>query len=389
MKKTKLLFFSLFSLITFALHAQNGISDVRLIPGPNNNCIDTASFILEVKSGAAGAEFFMSEQNYRFSFPRNVFANPRIAQELEVSGFVAGGPGPDGFTLYTIPHNLVGSLDTVVSYNVELAGGDGIFVTADEWLQVGVLDFDLLNPDACFDIVWHPQAVFPPTFVGEVFIDPVTGLPARANTAESFYGNLDACVDELCFPVELVSFSAEERDCSTYLNWRTETESNSSHFVIERSADAINFIAVGRVNAAGDSQEPIDYHFTDHDAGVHTYYRLMQVDLDGSYSYSDIVRIHSKCFGNGTLGDILDVFPNPVSQTDRVYIKIFAPANETVTISIIDITGRRAAAYSFDVVEGPNLLDFSAVDLPSGTYFIKLEGNNWYSDAQKFIKMNE
>jgi len=287
MKKIKLLFFLLFFTTAF-IHAQIGVSDVRLMPGPTN-CIDTASFIIEVKAGQAGSEFFMSEQNYRFSFTRNELSNPRIADELTISGFVPGGPGTNGFTLYS-PHNLVGSLDTVVSYNVELAGGDGYFATVDEWGKGGVIEFDVLTPESCFDLTWHPQSVFPPTFVGEVFPDPATGMLIRANTAENLYGNIATCLPALCLPVELVSFSGEERDCSTYLSWRTATETNSSHFVIERSFDAINFTAIGRVTSAGNSQEVIDYHFSDHDAGLQTYYRLLQVDLDGSFEYSDIVQ---------------------------------------------------------------------------------------------------
>lgn len=386
MKKIKLLFFLLF-FVTTLIHAQIGVSDVRLMPGPTN-CIDTASFIIEVKAAETGSEFFMSEQNYRFSFTRDELSNPRIAKELTISGFVPGGPGTNGFTLYS-PHNLVGSLDTVVSYNVELAGGDGYFATPDEWVQVGIIEFDVLTPQSCFDLIWHPQSVFPPTFVGEVFIDPVTGAPERANTAENFYGDISTCLETICLPVELVSFSGEERDCSTYLSWRTETETNSSHFVIERSFDAINFTAIGRVTSAGDSQEAIDYNFSDHDAGLQTYYRLMQVDMDGSFEYSDIIRVHSKCIDGGTVGDILDVFPNPVSHTSNIYLKVFAPTNERTTIIIMDITGKIVAEKSMEVLEGPNLVDFSVSNLPSGTYMVKLTGKSWHSDAQKFIKINE
>jgi len=82
----------------------------------------------------------MSEQNYRFSFTRDELSNPRISKELTISGFVPGGPGTNGtngFTLYS-PHNLVGSLDTVVSYNVELAGGDGYFCVPTYFRRRGI-----------------------------------------------------------------------------------------------------------------------------------------------------------------------------------------------------------------------------------------------------------
>jgi len=308
---------------------------------------------------------------------------------LTISNFIGGADLPQprnlGFTLFS-PHNLTGSLDTVVSYNVELAGGDGYFLRSGEedWVQVGRIEFDVLDPEACFDLEWHPQAVFPPTFVGEVYT--LNGADARSNTAENLYGNQSNCVPSLCLGVELISFLGEERDCKNHLTWETATESNSDYFVIERSFNADEFNEVGRVDAAGTSYENQLYSFTDQWAGAEMYYRLKQVDLDGSQGYSSLVKVVSECHA-GDVGTFIDVFPNPISANSEAFIKLFVDTHETVYIDVMDVTGAVISETQVSISNGPNLLRFPTNDLAAGTYFIRVRGGGWFSSASKFIKL--
>jgi len=387
MGKAKLLFLlSALMMLTLTSNAQNGQSEVRFVISEPASCADPYGILVDVEvRAAADPGFFMSEQNYRFSFNDEALANPAIDEEI-LTGFLQGGPGPMGFTLYST-HNLVGSLDTVVSYNVELQGGDGTFVTTGEWVLIGRLGFDVLDESACFDLTWHPQNIFPPTFVGEVYM--INGTPARSNTRETTYGNVSNCISDFCnLPVQLVSFTGEARDCETQLTWTTATEANSAHFVIERSYDGSEFIEIGRVTAAGDSQTPVSYNFTDTDVAL-AYYRLKQVDIDGTHSYSDVIRITSDCFDDATGGDILDVYPNPVRNTELVNLKLHSNVNETARITVVDIDGRVIINESRALKQGINTLDFSVAGMAAGTYFVRLEGSNWYADAQKFIKIND
>lgn len=387
MGKAKLLFLlSAFTMLIFSANAQTGESEVRFVVSTPVVCTGPYSILIDVEVRAtAEPGFFMSEQNYRFSFNDNAVSNPAIAEQI-LTGFVPGGPGVMGFSLYS-PHNLTGSLDTVVSYNVELQGGDGIFVTPGEWVLIGRLGFDVLDADSCFDLQWHPQSIFPPTFVGEVFM--VNGSPSRANTRESNYGNMSRCIQDFCeLPVELTGFSGEERDCQTQLTWSTATESNSSHFVIERSETGDNFVAIGRIDAAGNSAIPVSYNFSDTNTGL-AYYRLKQADIDGTYSYSDIIRVTSTCLDDVTNGDIFDVYPNPVHNGQQVNIKLYSKVHEVAKIKVMDINGRVVLSESHAITQGFNTLGFSASDLVAGTYFVRLEGSNWYADAQKFVKVND
>ncbi|MEJ7610590.1 MAG: T9SS type A sorting domain-containing protein [Ferruginibacter sp.] len=110
-----------------------------------------------------------------------------------------------------------------------------------------------------------------------------------------------------------LDFNAKKADKSVNLDWVTSTEQNSASFDVEFSREGSRFEKLGTVAAAGTSTTPRSYSF------VHTkpvnglnYYRLRQVDIDGSFRYS-IVRTVK--FSNG---NSITVMPNPT--TDRIYI---------------------------------------------------------------------
>jgi len=386
MGKAKLYLIAFFTLSVFNIYAQDGVSEVRFNITQPAMCAAPFGLLVDIEVRAAeGSSFFMSEQNYRFSFNRNALANPTINEEL-LTGFIPGGTGQLGFTLYS-PHNLTGSLDTVVSYNVELQGGDGVMATNDRWIPIGRVGFDVLDAMACFDLKFHSSATFPQTFIGEVFIE--NGVAIRVITAESSFGDINNCFNNLCqLPVEFLSFTGEERDCATHLNWQTATETNSHFFVIERSANGINYAEIGRLTAAGNSQSLVNYDFTDNNPNIQNYYRLKQVDLDGTYEYSEVIRINTTCF-DGTVSDILDIYPNPVSSAGQINMNIFSKANQSANITILNVEGKNLLTKQINIIEGINALHYSVSELPAGTYFIRLEGSDWHSGAQKFIKVND
>lgn len=384
MRKAKHSFYLLACiLLAFHANAQDGQSEVRFLITQPGVCQGALSITVDVEVKAAvGPGFFMSEQNYRFSFNGDALANPAIAQET-LTGFVSGGPGPLGFALYS-PQNLIGSIDTVVSYNLELQGGDGLFVTPDEWVSIGQLSFDVLDENACFDLEWHPLTIFPPTVIGEVYEE--NGIVLRRITQEGDYGNMSNCLQDVCvLPVELVAFEGEERDCKVQLSWQTASETNSEYFIIERSADGVQFAEIGRVDAAGESQTLVNYHFSDINSSLLTYYRLKQVDIDGTYAYSDIIKVDADC--TDSVGDILDVYPNPVRN--RMHLRLYSNTHEKANIVVMSMEGRILFKKEFVLAEGPNIIDCDVADLAAGAYFVRIEGANSYSNAYKFIKISQ
>lgn len=96
--------------------------------------------------------------------------------------------------------------------------------------------------------------------------------------------------DDAALPVRLMSFSGKQVENRVLLGWQTTFESNSDYFVVERSADAKSFEALGRVASRGFSDSFQSYGFTDEAPLKGTnYYRLRQVDRDGKFENSKIL----------------------------------------------------------------------------------------------------
>ena len=93
-------------------------------------------------------------------------------------------------------------------------------------------------------------------------------------------------------PVQLVSFKGQAAGNSVILNWSTASEQESAQFVVQRSSDASEFISVGTRQSAGTTNQQQYYSLTDESPqnGVN-YYRLRQVDRDGSSVYSKAIAV--------------------------------------------------------------------------------------------------
>ena len=94
-------------------------------------------------------------------------------------------------------------------------------------------------------------------------------------------------------PVELLSFSAKKEDTATILEWSTASEINNEKFIIERADHTYYFESIGETPGAGNSEAILNYQFIDRTphTGIN-YYRLKQVDFDGSHEYSNVVYVN-------------------------------------------------------------------------------------------------
>ncbi len=83
------------------------------------------------------------------------------------------------------------------------------------------------------------------------------------------------------------------------LKWSTSIEINNAMFVIERSTDGVDYENIGNVNGKGTTENVSEYNFLDVNASKSKlYYRLKQMDIDGSFSYSDIIALDKKIANN-------------------------------------------------------------------------------------------
>lgn len=365
---------------TIQIVAQTGRYDIQFAIGKSADCtLKEAYFDIEIKAENANSTFRASDQNYRFSFNREALENPRIVEEFEVAGNILDGP--NAVSLYS-PHSLNGSVDTVVSYGFELSGGVGYFIGEEDWTKVGRVAFDIVDTSACVNLIWHDSNTFPSTFIGEKFNGSL--YVARENS----FTNLESCIGELCvpLPIELISFTGEERECEVDLTWQTQTETNSSHFIVEESRDGVSFFELERVEAAGFSNVHRTYYYTDEAPGTYNYYRLKMVDFDGSSEYSDIIKVESGCYEPGIINGITDIYPNPTFNGRAVRVHVYAGQIETTAQLVLrDISGRLMYEKNIMLDTGANTVSFIPENLSPGLYFLQVKSEGWFSQPQKLV----
>lgn len=176
-------------------------------------------------------------------------------------------------------------------------------------------------------------------------------------------------------PVKFLSFDAVAKNNLVQLKWETATEINSSNFVIEKSADAKNWNAIGTVNAAGNSSNNQQYSYTDEEQ-VSSYYKLKQVDLDGKFDYSKIVYATINSVKN-----TMNIYPMPANNSINISSDKFKNTNNTVSVKIIDLKGKIVGERTFDKNESLNL-DVNAI--AKGIYILQLT-NGVDIEMKKFV----
>ena len=176
-------------------------------------------------------------------------------------------------------------------------------------------------------------------------------------------------------PVELISFYGRITDEETVeLLWATASELNSNYFDIEGSTDGRSFLSIGKVKAAGNSLKIQNYSF-EHSvlfSGVH-YYRLREVDFDGTVAYSSIIKV------NVVKQQRLTVYPNPITDRKIDLVMSDNSANTPVLVKLLDSQQREL--YSQEYESSPET--GTTINLPdhvaAGIYFLRIvDGSGVY-----------
>jgi Secretion system C-terminal sorting domain len=169
-------------------------------------------------------------------------------------------------------------------------------------------------------------------------------------------------------PVHLKYFAAKKmNNGQVQLNWATAAEQNAREFVIERSADGVHFSALTSVAATGNSNIERKYNALDASPlNGRNFYRMQQIDLDGTKAYSNIVMINMSISNASVI-----VFPNPARGFANINLNNLPEKNNTITV--FDITGK-AVINQVNVTGNTVKLNIAA--LQSGTYFIKVFTEN-------------
>jgi hypothetical protein len=214
------------------------------------------------------------------------------------------------------------------------------------------------------NIKWHPGRSIGPN-------DPPVGYWSVTFPVNGFSGFFVSAEIDDALPVTLHSFEAKPENTGVVLSWETTSESQSSHFVIQRGTNEKNLTDIGKVAASGESTALQSYRFTDTApaslSSKPIYYRLKCVDLDGTYSYS---QIRSVARPPASRNDLVTLLGNPVSGDLR--FRFNALSEDTLTLRLTNISGRIVRTTSTQV--SPGLQDFS-LDIsmyPDGLYLVDL-----------------
>ncbi len=186
-------------------------------------------------------------------------------------------------------------------------------------------------------------------------------------------------------PVELTSFTALASGNRVNLSWKTATETNNQGFEIQRSnvnqkQSTDNWMKIGFVRGHGSSLSPQSYSFVDNNVSSGSYsYRLKQIDMNGSFSFSKVVEVQLNQLPGGFV--LEQNYPNPFNPTTT--IKFSFDKNTHATLTIYNALGMQVSNLFDGNVDSGKMysINFNAANLSSGVYYYKLS-----SDSKTVVK---
>ena len=185
-------------------------------------------------------------------------------------------------------------------------------------------------------------------------------------------------------PVELVSFTSNITNGNkVILSWATATETNNRGFAVQRSFPGGRFRNIGFVQGNGTTTENHAYSYTDRNLSVGSYsYRLMQIDYDGSFEYSNVVEVSVTAPEEFALEQN---FPNPFNPSTTISWQL--PEGSNVVLKIFDALGQEITTLvnnEFQDAGKHSILFTVNSSLPSGIYFYKLQAGS--PKGQAFVE---
>ena len=175
----------------------------------------------------------------------------------------------------------------------------------------------------------------------------------------------------LPLPVELVSFNSSVSNNIVELSWITATEINNLGFEVERKSENGVFDKIGFVGGNGTTTNFSNYSFTDvlDKAGTY-YYRLKQIDYDGSFEYSSSVQVEIEIIP--ILFKLEQNYPNPFNPSTTISYSLPEPG--MTKLEVYNSLGQKVQEVVNEFLESGNHQTlFNAENLASGLYIYRIE----------------
>lgn len=199
--------------------------------------------------------------------------------------------------------------------------------------------------------------------------NPITSIVSLVTTPSVMICNQATITMAITLPVKLTGFSASITKKETVLlKWETALEFDNDKFIIQRSTDGINFQNLAEVKGSGNSIKKNSYEYEDLSSSADNiiYYRLKQVDMDGTATISKVVMVNNK----KTTGTIT-AFPNPITSSNNT-IQLKGIPSKDVTYNNIRLTDMNGRKVSFRIT-GANAIEPESSLVP-GIYILWVKG---------------
>jgi hypothetical protein len=185
-------------------------------------------------------------------------------------------------------------------------------------------------------------------------------------------------------PVELIGIQVNclNEGKNAEITWQTASELNSDKYIIERSRDGLAWENIGEIQAAGTTTQLSQYSFVDNQTRSSNvvYYRLTQVDLDGTST------VYPPLSSSCEMSEEVVLFPNPART--QVFVQMVNAKEENVRVEIRNQLGALVSSRTQTLQEGMNLLNIDIAGMNSGQYMIVLVTESKEPQMIKFVKMD-
>lgn len=334
-----------------------------------------------MKLTATGAiSWFRRYGDARYQFTRDLVQLPDSTYWITGSSSTGGFGNPNIFLLHANKNGALlsaqefGSPARTERANSMIVAPDGGLLIAGEVSGCPMSDFQALlmrttpggHCPGCdsLNVVYTSSAHTPTILTGFTLGTAGTSV-AVSPSIRSVMPLTTSCSMEVPLPVELLSFTGEVDGPHNTLSWSTASEQNSDRFELERSADAVKWERIGTISAAGTSQQVVQYTFTDGTPIAKSYYRLQQVDRDGSVALSDVIVLQRPLEAGS-----LVVYPNPGS--DRITLRTTTVTDDAV-VEVLASDGRVVLRPTIKTAGDELTLDVAL--LSPGTYLVRVRSD--------------
>jgi hypothetical protein len=276
--------------------------------------------------------------NYLSTFVASIIFPEQINKTLTSNIIVGNFSSPSGLYIYD-------SNGTQLNFFNTITGLRGCF-------QLGNGNYMVTNGTGVYVLDQN---------TGALLATPISGISGRSLRE----------YDLSIVPVELTSFIANVSGSSVVLNWTTATEVNNQGFEILRPAQNDNdWQKIGYVPGFGTTTEPKSYSYTDQPVNSGTYfYKLKQIDFDGSFTYSDIAEVEVSLPTDFSLEQN---YPNPFNPATTLEFSL--PADAQVKIRVYNLVAEKVAEVTNkDYTAGNHKIEFNASQLTSGVYLYRID----------------